>query len=163
VLNTSRILAALVSFALLTGCKTAAVDIAAETAALEARSAALVAAESAKDRDAALAFWAEDAVMHFAGGPAMVGRDALGGVYDQFFAQVRQFSAEGTRVVMAASGDLAYEIGINRAIVIGQQSDLVDVGKYLSVWQKIDGEWYVVAVSATSDAAFLEAVETSPP
>jgi len=131
------------------------VDVAAETAALMERAAALAAAEAAQDRQAALDFWAEDAIVHFAGSPPIVGRDGIAAMYDQFFPQIREFEAASTQVEMAASGDLAWELGTNRAVVIGGMGDLLDVGKYLAVWRKIGGEWYVVAVAASSDTPLM--------
>jgi hypothetical protein len=34
----------------------------------------------------------------------------------------------------------------------GPEGDLLDVGKYLAVLKKVDDEWFVVALSFTSDA-----------
>jgi hypothetical protein len=34
----------------------------------------------------------------------------------------------------------------------GTQGDLLDIGKYLVVWRKVKGEWYVAALSVSSDA-----------
>ena len=53
---------------------------------------------------------------------------------------------------VAQSGDLAYETGVNRMMFTTPQGDVLDVGKYLAVWKKVDGVWYVAALSFTSDA-----------
>ena len=45
-----------------------------------------------------------------------------------------------------------YEYGVNRIVLAGPEGDLLDVGNYLAVWRKIDGEWFVSALSFTSDA-----------
>ena len=58
-----------------------------------------------------------------------------------------------SHVEMSAGGDLAYEYGVNRMVLAGEDGDLLDVGKYLAIWKKIDGEWMVAALSFTSDAA----------
>ena len=47
--------------------------------------------------------------------------------------------------------DRAYEYGINRMVMAGEDGDLLDVGKYLLIWRKIATEWMVVALSFTSD------------
>ena len=60
---------------------------------------------------------------------------------------------------LAAAGDLAWELGTNRTVVAGGQGGFVDMGKYLAVWRKIDGEWLIVAVAATSDAPYMVPVE----
>jgi ketosteroid isomerase-like protein len=130
------------------------VDIAAETEAVRARSEAIAAAEAAQDVDAALAFWAPDAVAQPAGAPQVEGHDAIRTLYGQFFGtgQLKEFEGTTSHLVVSQGGDLAYEYGVNRMVLTGPDSDLLDVGKYLAVWQKIDGEWYVVALSFTSDA-----------
>ena len=53
---------------------------------------------------------------------------------------------------MSASGDLAYVYGVNRTVLAGPEGDLLDMGKYLAVWKKIDGEWYIAAGCATFGA-----------
>ena len=144
----------------LTGCARDPVpDLAQEIEALQARAVALAAAEAAMDRDAALAFWSEDAVMHLAGSPPIVGRAAVADLYEQVFAQIVEFEATSTQIELAAAGDLAWELGTNRTVVAGGQGGFVDTGKYLAVWRKIDGEWLIVAVAATSDAPYMAPVE----
>jgi hypothetical protein len=46
-------------------------------------------------------------------------------------------------------------------VLNGPDGDLLDVGKYLAVWKKIDGEWYIVALSYSSDAPAPAPVGTS--
>jgi ketosteroid isomerase-like protein len=130
-------------------------DAAAAESALHARSQAFQAAEGAMDADRALAFWAADAIVQPAGAPQIQGREAIGALYRQFFTAmgVKALSGTPTHVALARSGDLAYESGINRIVFRSANGDLLDLGKYLLVWQRIDGEWYVVALSFTSDAA----------
>jgi len=135
-------------------CARPQVDLAAETEAVRARSEAIAAAEAAQDTEAALAFWAPDAVAQPAGAPQVQGHDALRALYEQFFGsgQLKEFSGTTSHVVVSQGGDLAYEYGVNRMVFAGPDGDLLDVGKYLVVWQKTNGEWYVVALSFTSDA-----------
>ena len=52
----------------------------------------------------------------------------------------------------SAAGDLAYEYGVNKMVLAGPEGDLLDKGKYLLVWRKTDGEWYIAALCFTSDA-----------
>ena len=47
---------------------------------------------------------------------------------------------------------MAWEYGINRLVFTGPDGDIVDLGKYLATWRKVDGEWYVAVVSFSSDA-----------
>lgn len=144
-----------ISFAAVTASCAAApqVDLEAERAAVHARSEAVVRAESAMNAEAAAAFWAEDAIAQPAGSPQIQGRAAILDLYRQFFSggMLKEFSGTTSDLHVAASGDLAYEYGVNRMVLAGPDGDLVDNGKYLAVWKKIDGEWYVAALSFTSD------------
>lgn len=123
-------------------------------AAVRARSEAVVAAEAAFDVEAAVTFWAEDAILQPAGSPQVEGKDAILNVYRQYFesGMVKEFSGHASHVHVSASGDLAYEIGINRMVLAGDEADLLDMGKYLLVWKKVGGEWMITALSFTSDA-----------
>ena len=105
-------------------------------------------------RDSSLAFWAVDAIVQSAGSPQIKGREAIANVYRQYFASgmLKEFVPSPTSIDVAASGDLAYEFGVNRMVLRGPDADLLDMGKYLVVWKKIDGVWYAVASSFTSDA-----------
>jgi len=128
------------------------VDIEAEKAALVARSDSLVAAESALDIQAALAYWAPDGQIQGHGMPLMQGSDQLRAVYEGFFQAVVEFGSTRTGIEVAASGDMAWEYGVNRAVVPGAEGNMLDMGKYVAVWRKIDGVWYVAAVAFSSDA-----------
>ena len=140
--------------AVLVGCGGPQVDIAAETEAVRARSEGIVAAEAAFDVEAALTFWAEDAIAQGAGIPQIQGQEAIGDLYRQFFegGQLKEFSGTTSYLEVSAAGALAYEYGVNRFVLAGPEGDLLDMGKYLGVGKKIDGEWYVAALSFTSDA-----------
>jgi ketosteroid isomerase-like protein len=122
---------------------------------LHARSDGLQAAESAFDAQRATAFWAPDAVIQPAGAPAVVGRDAIGALYKGFFSSgaIKELRGTPSHVAMAKSGDLAYETGVNRIVLKTPNGDMLDMGKYLLVWKRIDGEWYASALAFTSDAA----------
>jgi ketosteroid isomerase-like protein len=138
----------------LAACAAPQVDVAAETEALRARSEGVVAAEAAFDVAAALAFWAEDAIVQGAGTPQIQGKDAIGQVYREYFesGMVKEFSGTTTHLEVSAAGDLAYEYGVNRFVITGPEGDLLDMGKYLVVWKKIDGDWFIAALAFTSDA-----------
>ena len=60
-------------------------DLAAEEAAIRARSEALSALEGQKNADQAITFWADDAFAQPPGGPAVVGKEAIRALYGQFF------------------------------------------------------------------------------
>jgi len=128
------------------------VDLEAELAAVKALSAGVVAAETAMDTEAALAFWAPDAIAQPQGAPQIQGTEALRQMYDQFFSQTAAFSSTATAYEVATSGDMAWEYGVNHITWAGPEGEILDVGKYLAVWRKMDGEWLVAAVDFSSDA-----------
>jgi ketosteroid isomerase-like protein len=130
------------------------VNVAAETTAVRTRSRAVAAAEAAQDTEAALAFWAEDAILQGAGSPQIQGHEAIRALYKSFFGsgRLKQFQGITSHVEVSQAGDFAYEYGVNRFVFAGPNGDLLDVGKYLVIWKKIHGEWYAVALSFTSDA-----------
>ena len=92
--------------------------------------------------------------MQPAGSPLIKGKEAIRELYEQYFESglLREFSGVSSHLEMASSGDLAYEHGFNRMVFARDDDDLLNVGKYLAVWKKINGEWLVVALSFTSDA-----------
>jgi ketosteroid isomerase-like protein len=59
---------------------------------------------------------------------------------------------KASQITMSASGDLAFEVGVNHMTFGGPKGDMLDPGKYLTVWKKTNGVWYVQALSFTSDA-----------
>jgi len=130
------------------------VDLASEEAALRARSAELVAHEGRKDADQAITYWAEDAFAQPPGAPAAQGKAAVRALYGQFFGEPSFKGIEGTptRFVLAASGDLAYEYGVNRMTFTTPSGDMVDVGKYVVLWRKVNGTWMVAGLAFSSDA-----------
>ena len=130
------------------------VDLAAEEAAVRARSEALSALEAERNVDQAITFWTDDAFAQPSGGPAMVGKEALLPLYRQFFgdSNFKAFSSTSTSIVVAASGDLAYHFGVNRMTIATPGGEIVDVGKYLAVWRKVSGEWMVAGLAFSSDA-----------
>jgi ketosteroid isomerase-like protein len=138
------------------GCGAQPVDIAAETEAVRARSDAIVAAESAQNVEETLAFYTDDAVVQPPGAPQVQGKEAIANLYRQFggfeSGQLKEFSGTRSHLEVSAAGDLAYEYGVNRMVLVGPEGDLVDMGKYLAVWEKVGGDWYIAALSFTSDA-----------
>jgi uncharacterized protein (TIGR02246 family) len=149
-----RLIVVLVLLPVIAGCAAAPqVDVTAEVEAIRARSAGLVAAEVAQDAALSTSFYAPDAISQPAGSPQLQGRDAIHELYGHFFSgMLKDFEGITTHIDVAASGDLAWEYGSNHMVLNGPDGDLLDVGKYLAVWKKMDGEWYIAALSFSSDA-----------
>ena len=116
-----------------------------------ARSDAIVAAEMSGDYEAAIAFFVPDPILQTANAPQIQDRAGLMEVYETVLGSALEFEGTRTDIVLAASGDLAYEYGINRLVFETPDGPLEDMGKYLAVWRKIDGEWFVAALAVSSD------------
>ncbi|HET8770446.1 MAG TPA: DUF4440 domain-containing protein [Gemmatimonadaceae bacterium] len=150
------------ALAVCSSCASVPMDSTAEVDAVRARSEALAAAEAAMDFTTALTFWAPDAIVQPSGMPQIRGHEAIKDLYGGFTTmQVKSF--EGTSSHIEASGDLAFDYGVNRLVLVGESGDMLDVGKYLAVWKKVDGEWMVAALSFTSDAPVPAPVVASAP
>jgi ketosteroid isomerase-like protein len=50
-----------------------------------------------------------------------------------------------TKIEVASSGDLAYEMGTYSLAYQGDDEQLHDNGKYVVVWKKADGNWKAAA------------------
>jgi len=115
-------------------------------AEIQARSKALVAAEEAFNWEAAITFFASDVVVQPANASQIQGREAQLELY-RTFPKMIEFEGTMTAIIPAESGDMAYEYGVNRFVFETPDGPLEDYGKYLAVWNKIDGEWFVAALS----------------
>ena len=110
------------------------------------------AAVDARDVAAAAAFFAPDAVLMPANGPMIVGREGIEAWFSEWLL-VPEISNtfEPDMIEVAASGDLAYDRGIYRFVMDTPEGRTEDVGKYVVVWKKIDGEWRAALDIGNSD------------
>jgi uncharacterized protein (TIGR02246 family) len=144
-----------VTVALLTlvGCSPSA-DPAADEAAIRAASTEWSAAARAENVDAFVSFYADDAVLLLEGAPDASGKTAIragigGMMQDPNFA----LGFTTTNVVVAGSGDLAYETG--RYVITLSDANGAPAnqsGGFVVVWRKqADGTWKVAVDSPVSD------------
>ena len=110
---------------------------AADKSAIESGAAKWMEAFSAKDIDAMAAFYAEDAVLLPPNAPAIFGRDAVRATIQEMFAAGIGIELEDLE--MNVVGDLGYKAGRYRTR--GEDGSLVDRGKYIEIWSKVDGKW----------------------
>jgi uncharacterized protein (TIGR02246 family) len=145
------LLLALVAAGLACG-KPARVDIAVEQRAIREAGKAWLAAEIAKDIATIVSFYAEDAIEMASNTPPIQGRDAIRQWYESWLAPAGvAMTFETQEVVVAPSGDLAYERGTYRFTQDSPRGSTEDVGKYLTIWKKVDGKWQVAVDAANSD------------
>lgn len=119
------------------------------------------AAAQAKDVEAFVSVYAEGAVLMLEDAPDLSGvasiRSALTGMMqDPNF----DLSFEADEVVVARSGDLAYETGTYRLTLSdAEQNPVTEEGRYVVLWEKqSDGGWKVILDVPVSDPP--EAPET---
>jgi len=112
---------------------------AADKSALEAGAAAWMEAFGAKDIDAMTAFYAKDAVLLPPDAPAIFGRDAISATMQEMFAAGLGIELEDLEIKVA--GNLGYKAGRYRTR--GEDGSLIDRGKYIEIWSKIDGNWVI--------------------
>ena len=128
------------------------IDVNAEADAIRELDQEWQAAAAAKDVDALLSYYAPDVVKMAANAPAEVGRESLREDYETLFSDPSvSYGWSADVIEVAASGDMAYVRGTYEFT-----SPFEDVGKYLSIWKKIEGEWKVVAECVNSDMPLPE-------
>jgi uncharacterized protein (TIGR02246 family) len=112
------------------------------------------AALQARDLDAVMSNYAEDAAFLAPGQPLLEGKRDIRAWFARQLA-VPGYSAtfSPTVVVVARSNDMAYEIGAYRVTYRDADGALVSrVGKHLVTWGKRDGRWRVTAESISGDS-----------
>ena len=130
-----------------------AVDLAAEEATIRELDRQWMEAVAARDVDAAASFFAPDGIQMQAHGPTVVGRDAIRAWFESWMLDTSMTNSFAPDVIeVAASGDLAYDRGTYRVVVETPEGPGEDIGKYVVIWKKIDGEWKVILDIANSDS-----------
>ena len=85
--------------------------------------------------------------------PAVVGRDSILGTFRALQARFPRFAHhfELRTVAVAQSGELAVVTGTYHFVPDTLQAGHDDVGKYLSSWKKVNGQWRIAADMTNSD------------
>ncbi len=130
------------------------VNVAAEVARIRLLNDSGLAAEARKDIETVMSLVTADILVQLPGAPPLQGKDAVRRFYEDYFRMPIASSAGGSlHTVVAASGDLAYDIGWNRVQMSSPRGTPADSGKYLAIWRKVDGDWRLAVVSASSNGA----------
>jgi len=112
-----------------------------------------------KDVDAAMRFFSADAVLMPAHAPAIVGRDSITAWFQTWLPNPRVSSTFlPDEIEVAGSGDLAYDRGTYNFSMNTPNGRVRDVGKYLIVWKKFDGEWKAILDISNSDLPTAELI-----
>jgi ketosteroid isomerase-like protein len=118
---------------------------------LELRQQAFVAALVTRDADALGAFFADDAVLHVAGMPAIEGRPAIRDFYRKMFGFLAGSAVSVDQVHLSSAGDMAYAVGRTTNEFRGSQGTVAYAGKFSLVWTHRAGEWVIALYSVSSD------------
>ncbi len=109
-----------------------------------------------RDLDAIVNLFAEDGRIMPPNAETAMGRDAVREAWQGILDLPElDFSFGPTDVSVAESGDMAYVIGTYRLAFQseGQEEPTQDSGKYVDVWEKVDGEWKVMVEMYNSNIA----------
>jgi ketosteroid isomerase-like protein len=142
--RSSHVVLAAAALATLAGCaKQPTADVAAEEQAVRTASADWMKAVQVHDWAAASAYLAPDGMMFPVHSEPVIGPAAAQAYDEAAWAGMPNGSLSWTtnKVVVAASGDLAYEVGTWTMTGTGT----ADRGSYVTVWQKVNGEWKAAA------------------
>jgi len=150
--------AAIASLFLLIGCANPPqVDLSAEADAIRELDRQWQAAVEAKDVEGVLSFYAPNAVKMDPNAPALVGKEHFREAFEVWLPLPEVSNAfEPDVIEVSASGDMAWDRGTYQFRMETPEGVVEDVGKYLMVWEKIDGEWKVVAECGNSDLPLEE-------
>jgi uncharacterized protein (TIGR02246 family) len=133
--------------------------------AIRALDTRIVAAMQARDAAAVTAFYAPDAQLFPPNQPVATGPAAIRSAWAEDFRLPNiDLSFDPERIDVAASGDMASDVGRYRVSLDGPNGRISDSGKYVVVWRKAGGEWKVMADIWNSDLPLPEPpqVETAP-
>ncbi len=136
----------------LTGCAPPAADTSADLATIKADVLNWMEAYNAGDADSVAALYSEDAVLMAPGAAAAVGRDAI---RDFIAADIADAKAQGFTFTGDESSDGAVEGNTGWTsgtfTVTDTSGATVATGKYLTAYERIDGEWQLVRDIWNSD------------
>jgi uncharacterized protein (TIGR02246 family) len=154
-INLRKLVVLAASLAALVACaKTAAPDTAADETAARAVNIAWYKAYNAGDGATVAALYSEDAVLNAPGTPAARGKASIS---EYFVKGAAATVAAGLALVdgptsdVGVSGDLAWQSGTFK--ITDKSGAAVDAGKYLTVFQRKDGNWIIIRDTWNSDAA----------
>lgn len=132
-----------VSILLLTSCQPAKPDLAQIRTEIQAMEDAYAEGLKAKDANAVLAYYAEDAISMANNQPSVSGHDALLKMIQQDIASDTTNTVVSFETVdLFAAGDLVTETG--KAIYKDTDGNVVKTAKYMSVFEKRNGKYVCI-------------------
>lgn len=131
------------------------VDTAGAIAAVDSMNTGFMAAVAARDTDAVVAMYADDARVLVQGMPAMNGRDAIRAGWAQFMATPGfDLTFKSTEKIISQAGDLVIDVGsYTQKMQDAKGKPMEDVGKYVTIFKKMDSGWKIIVDTVNSDKA----------
>jgi len=123
----------------------------AERQRLEQRQGEFLAGLSEQDLERTTALFADDAILHVANMPPIRGRDAIRQFYGNVFRFLTASAPEPETLRLSSGGTMAYSTGGVTNVFEGEQGPIENVGKYLLIWERRDGDWSIVVYSVSSN------------
>jgi ketosteroid isomerase-like protein len=97
------------------------------------------------DVDEEMSYIADDAVLVPPNMPAITGvraiREALNAMVQTEVESLGDRSRGPDTIVVAASGDVAYDVGRYVVVNRGPEGPVKQKGRYITVYKKVDGQW----------------------
>ena len=148
----NRLFVPIVMISLALGASVARADMAADEAAIAATNARWLELVAAGDAAGTAALYTEDGRIMPSGQPEAQGREAIAAVWSGLFG-LPGFSLTfaTTTLVIADSGDMAYDVGTYALGFDGEAGRVEDKGKYVVAWRKVGDAWQVAADIFNSD------------
>ncbi len=88
------------------------------------------------------------------GAPIAEGRPAIAAAWGGFYKLANfELAFAPTRITIAQSGDVAFEVGTYSLAFDGDQGRVQDKGKYVVAWKKAGGAWKAAADIFNSNGA----------
>lgn len=105
------------------------------------------------DVDTIVGFYAGHAWFLPDGSPPLHGKDEIRAWWEETLADppFQSLVFGPTEIRFSQAGDMAWDVGTSRSTVARDGEKHEQAGKYLVVWEKIDGDWKVIADAFNSD------------
>jgi uncharacterized protein (TIGR02246 family) len=125
------------------------VNIQADRQAIEQMLKRTEAAENRHDVEAMLGEMTEDPLIHLCGLPPTQGQDAIRQLYGAFFETFISTNFAPQKITISSAGDMAWDSGGYVNTLKGPDGPVKEEGKYLGIYQKVDGKWKGAAFCIT--------------
>ncbi len=126
------------------------VDVEAEKQAIREMTQKAFEAKRQKDVDAVLNVYSENAFILDQDEPPFEGLEAIRDYYNSWLPDVDDTEGGLKKIVISEAGDMAWSPGWNRNFWEEPEARYQVEVKWLAVWEKINDEWKIVALSANT-------------